>query len=573
MKTLEQHTQASKNNYRYPGVTPFRRGQADIFFGRERDTEALYRLMHEERLITLFGKSGLGKSSLLKAGIVPLCRQKEEYVPWEIRFNVCTGEDDQSPLAKIKEVLKNECQIDNSLHQLLPEEDSLWYYFKSIQGQQQPRRPLLLFDQFEELFTYPEIEIIAFQRELSELLHTEVPARVRLALQQADRSNWDGREKSLLESPIHARCILAIRSESVHLLNRLQEYLPEAWRNTYELKALTEEEARAAIVKPALVKGDFNTSPFEYSPEAVNKLLSYLKNAQDQRVDGILLQMLCESYERLFVEKLGLSKLEVLHIGEPDYVVRTYYNQKIKKFSSADQMLVRVLIEDGLVSEADEIRLSLHERRIEADYQVTKELLNQLVSSHLVRSEPFQRGGYTYELSHDRLVKPVLQARQKRLEEARLKEEQLIREEAERKAREEAVRKAWELEKTKKAARRLKALLLLAIGAIITAGYFAWVAHQQAEEALSARAMESEQREIAQTALEALKEQTEAKELAEAKVEFEILLNKSRDILRLGVCPQEDFEKMGELVKAYPEQSQMQETLQALLEDSKPLCR
>ncbi|MBK8194997.1 MAG: hypothetical protein IPK76_17970 [Lewinellaceae bacterium] len=56
---------------RYPGVRPFETSEKHLFFGRSRDIEELYDLILLERLTVLFAKSGYGKSSLLKAGVIP----------------------------------------------------------------------------------------------------------------------------------------------------------------------------------------------------------------------------------------------------------------------------------------------------------------------------------------------------------------------------------------------------------------------------------------------------------------------------------------------------------------------
>ena len=56
---------------RYPGSQPFQRDQQHIFFGREQDIENLYRTINLNDLTVLYGDSGLGKSSLLNAGVIP----------------------------------------------------------------------------------------------------------------------------------------------------------------------------------------------------------------------------------------------------------------------------------------------------------------------------------------------------------------------------------------------------------------------------------------------------------------------------------------------------------------------
>ena len=69
--------------YRYPGTRSFERKEADVFFGREGDTQQLWRLLRLEQLVVLYGKSGLGKSSLINAGILPLVDRFNDRLPEE----------------------------------------------------------------------------------------------------------------------------------------------------------------------------------------------------------------------------------------------------------------------------------------------------------------------------------------------------------------------------------------------------------------------------------------------------------------------------------------------------------
>jgi hypothetical protein len=55
----------------YPGLRPFRPSEADIFFGRERQTDELLARLAAHRFLAVVGPSGCGKSSLVAAGLMP----------------------------------------------------------------------------------------------------------------------------------------------------------------------------------------------------------------------------------------------------------------------------------------------------------------------------------------------------------------------------------------------------------------------------------------------------------------------------------------------------------------------
>jgi hypothetical protein len=85
------------------------------------------------------------------------------------------------------------------------------------------------------------------------------------------------------------------------------------------------------------------------------------------------------------------------------------------------------LIEDGLIYEEEERRLSLYEGQIRKMYHISDAMLSHLVNERLLRSEPSLQGGYTYELSHDTLVRPVANWKTIRLKETLRKKERIRR--------------------------------------------------------------------------------------------------------------------------------------------------
>ena len=74
----------------WPGLISFSEADHSFFFGREREVAELARMIRQETATVFFGKSGLGKSSILRAGVSPLLRDSE-FVPIYIRFNHADG--------------------------------------------------------------------------------------------------------------------------------------------------------------------------------------------------------------------------------------------------------------------------------------------------------------------------------------------------------------------------------------------------------------------------------------------------------------------------------------------------
>src|SRR5262249_38807500 len=77
----------------WPGLAAYDEASRDFFHGRGREAEELLRLIRLAPLTALYSKSGLGKSSLLQAGLFPLLRE-QHYLPVYLRIDFSEGAPD-----------------------------------------------------------------------------------------------------------------------------------------------------------------------------------------------------------------------------------------------------------------------------------------------------------------------------------------------------------------------------------------------------------------------------------------------------------------------------------------------
>ena len=84
------------------GLASFTEEQSGYFYGRDGEIAELFRLLKRETLTVLFGQSGLGKTSLLQAGLFPQMRQAD-FLPVYIRL--LHGEDAPPLAAQVKTAL------------------------------------------------------------------------------------------------------------------------------------------------------------------------------------------------------------------------------------------------------------------------------------------------------------------------------------------------------------------------------------------------------------------------------------------------------------------------------------
>lgn len=427
---------------RYPGVKPFETAERQLFFGRDRDIQDLHDLVLLEKLVVLFGKSGYGKSSLINAGLIPLLTEEdlppeERMVPLTVRMRSYT-EQENSPVEKVAEALQAqlpEIVAPEAFTQAWTGQggkDTLWAQFRQRCGSDTPQ-VLLIFDQFEEFFTYPAAQQAQFRQELAELLYTEIP--------QSLRSNWRDLDRELrqfLSQPLQIKVLFAIRQDKLSLLNGLRDQLPTILQKRYELQGLTQTQARQAIVEPArLQEGAYASQAFAYDEAALQTLIEELSKGQKSdpyaagqaiRIESFLLQICCEYIESRAIETD--DRLIEPH-DLPDFanIYEAYYKGKIAELPLAQQAAARKLMEEGLLyydaQSGDARRLSVDKDQLLLEYQaagVDAALLEVLKNKFLIREERNSVGGFSYEISHDTLLPPILKAREiRQQQEARRK--------------------------------------------------------------------------------------------------------------------------------------------------------
>src|SRR5262245_44151550 len=83
----------------WPGLDAFTEALQDLFFGRAAETEELFRHVRGETVTLLYGQSGLGKTSLLRAGLARRLREAA-FLPVFVRLDYAEGAP--SPLAQVK---------------------------------------------------------------------------------------------------------------------------------------------------------------------------------------------------------------------------------------------------------------------------------------------------------------------------------------------------------------------------------------------------------------------------------------------------------------------------------------
>src|ERR1700682_6489504 len=134
------------------GLASFTEETRAYFYGREDEIAELSRRVQRKLLTILFGQSGLGKTSILRAGIVPRLRP-EGYCPVYVRIDY--SPESPPPSEQIKQAIFRETQASGEWTQtgVAATGESLWEFLhhrddvlRDASGQ--TPTPLLIFDHF-----------------------------------------------------------------------------------------------------------------------------------------------------------------------------------------------------------------------------------------------------------------------------------------------------------------------------------------------------------------------------------------------------------------------------------------
>jgi WD40 repeat protein len=169
--SIEGGTQLRPDQPPYRGLRPFEESDAELFFGREAETQRLVEEVKGSRFLAVLGPSGSGKSSLVKAGLVPALRSGA--IPGSGQWVIRILKPGQLPLLSVVSELLHLNPEDEteSLHErLISDPASLHVASALALGQDPETRLVWVVDQFEEAFTLcsDEAEREAF---LANLLH------------------------------------------------------------------------------------------------------------------------------------------------------------------------------------------------------------------------------------------------------------------------------------------------------------------------------------------------------------------------------------------------------------------
>lgn len=430
----------------YKGLMPYAEEDAPYFFGRETERDLIVANLLSSRLTLLYGPSGVGKSSVLYAGVARQLRaltrrNMEEFgAPEFVVVVFSTWNCD--PVAGLRERVRAE--VEAVLGRRLPEPaepglvPALARWTQELQGEL-----LLVLDQFEEYFLYhPQEEGGGtFAEALSRLL------------------SYEGRgaaARRAAPEPLRVSVLLSFREDALAQLDFFKGRIDHLFDNYLRLDYLTVDRARDALVRPIEQYNELEspTEPFRIEPELVEAVLAevltgkvVLGEAGRGRLGGSAESMAAGRVEtpflqlvmtRLWEREVALGSTVLRRntlekdLGGAAAIVRSHLDQALGAFSAQDRAVAARLFHYLVTPSGTKISYAADDLAGYAGVPVgrAEDVLKKLGSGRdrIVRQVPSPGSAQEvhYEIYHDKLAPAILNWRARYLRRRTARRNQLL---------------------------------------------------------------------------------------------------------------------------------------------------
>ena len=398
------------------GLDSYREGQ--ILYGRSREIRDLSMAVFYNRQTVVYGRSGIGKSSLLHAGIFPEARLRG-CLPVSVRFDHsgATGYSDQF-FRVISDAVK---AVGGTMHDMVSDNEpprSMWEFFHRFRPEKDGKEltPLIVVDQFEEIFTLSKnpAQVSAFFDELADLLNDVMPDYLQSSVQQVVKptggSMFDGLDFHMPDnrylSDTNFHLVLVLREDYLSYLERFSGRIPALKQNRYGLLPITYTQAQEIITQPR--PGLVST---EVADAIIRQVVTEEQINADTPVDSAILSLFLS---RLYEKKGDAENISMQLVEDQgDALLEDFYAEIV---ASLDKKTV-MFLEDTLIN-ADGHRENI---TLESLYKINwlqRATIEKLEQSHLLRL--FSYGDVQrVEFAHDVLCPIIVRRRSQRENEAR----------------------------------------------------------------------------------------------------------------------------------------------------------
>jgi CHASE2 domain-containing sensor protein len=449
----------------YVGLDYFLEEDADLFFGRDAERKRIIGNLRASRLTLLYAASGVGKSSLLRAGVAARLRQlaassaterdSARYVP--VVFSAWGGNSKAAWIAALEAAVRPLLREDA---RLTLRRDALEHAIEDVAAAVDATL-LVILDQFEDHFLYEPRDEQGFDDELARCINRR---------------------------DLRANFLISVREDAYSLIgHRFKASIPNVYGNYLHLDFLDERAARVAVLEPVnafnkrLARG---ARPFEVETALVDAVLEQVRRGRvtigeggtsdvgatgRTRVETAYLQLVMK---RLWDEELAAGsrrlRLETLRrLGGADTIVRAHLDDAMAKLPAEQRDAAAAAFRFLLTSSGRKIALSTGELRelSEAAAAPLEAALKHLERQRILRPvPPSEPGGVARcEIYHDVLAPAILDWRRRHIEKRRRRETERRLAQARERTRRLEVRN-----------RRLAAAVLALVAVVVALAVYLW---------------------------------------------------------------------------------------------------
>jgi WD40 repeat protein len=384
----------------FVGLRPFESEESLLFFGRQEQTMDLMERLHVHHFVAVVGSSGCGKSSLIRAGLIP--RLKAGYLVNDLdRWKVIMMKPGDNPIYNLvaaflqatadpaANVQVQTDQVQEIISKVNEEGSDVLLELLRPLWEQQRTNVFLLVDQFEELFRFGEQEQNVVKRDQSADL-------VNLILELSENPN------------IPFYCVITMRSDFIGDCSRFYG-LPEALnKSQYLVPRLPRAQLRTVIEGPVRLYGA------SVQPALTARLLNDLEVTED------MLPLLQHCLMRIwdFHHQAGISGpldlKDYEQVGGIEKALSNHADEALINMSDQDCALAKKIFQalTGVDANGRKIRRPARLNDLAEITGASKEQLLAVIErfiegkrSFLVIGDPLDAGGPMIDISHESLIR------------------------------------------------------------------------------------------------------------------------------------------------------------------------